>query len=222
VYGLLACSASIEIIDNLTSLRENAVSNAPNYPASAAVSATRASPRFAAVWLPLKLVAGSLVMVLCAKATIPFWPVPMTMQVFGALVLAGLFDGRVAALMVLTYLAEGAAGLPVFSHSPTAGAGLGYLAGPTGGYLAGFAIAAFVTGSWIERRGSGNSWWMLLPMMAGLGIIYLVGCLWLSLFVPASKIAAVGITPFILGDLLKVALAAASCLAVRQIARRVR
>jgi biotin transport system substrate-specific component len=161
-------------------------------------------------------------MVLCAKATIPFWPVPMTMQVFGALVLAGLFGGRVAALMVLTYLAEGAAGLPVFSHSSTAGTGLGYLAGPTGGYLAGFAIAAFVTGSWIERRGLAHSWSMLVPMMAGLAVIYLVGCLWLSLFVPASKLVAVGVAPFILGDLLKVALAAATCLAARQIARRVR
>ena len=198
------------------------MSNALNYPPAKAVSPTKSTMRRVALRLPISLFAGSLVMVLCAKATIPFWPVPMTMHVFGALFLAGLFGGRVAGLMVLTYLAEGAAGLPIFSHSATAGAGLAYLAGPTGGYLLGFAVAAFVAGTWIERRGTAGSWWMLAPMLAGLTVIYLLGGLWLAQFVGFSKVVPVGILPFLLGDLLKVALAAAACLAVKGIARRVR
>lgn len=175
-----------------------------------------------ALRLPVLVIAGSLVMVLCARATVPFWPVPMTLHVFGTMLLAGLFGGRTAGLMVLAYLAEGAAGLPVFSYSPTAGAGLAYIAGPTGGYLVGFAVAAFVAGTWIERRGLGRSWRMLVPMLVGLAIVYLLGGLWLTPFVGLSKVATVGILPFLPGDLVKVALAAAACLAVRDIARRVR
>lgn len=175
-----------------------------------------------ALRLPALALAGSLVMVLCARANVPFWPVPMTLHVFGTMLLAGLFGGRTAGLMVLAYLGEGAAGLPVFSYSPTAGAGLAYLAGPTGGYLVGFAVAAFVAGTWIERRGLGGSWRMLVPMLAGLVLVYLLGGLWLAPFVGLSKVATVGILPFLPGDLVKVALAAAACLAARDIARRVR
>ena len=175
-----------------------------------------------ALRLPALVLAGSLVMVLSARATVPFWPVPMTLQVFGSLLLAGLFGGRTAGLMVLAYIAEGAAGLPVFANSPTAGAGLAYLADPTGGYLAGFAVAAFVAGSWIERRGLGGSWRMLVPMLVGLCLVYLLGGLWLTQFVGVLKVATVGILPFLPGDLVKVGLATAACIAVRDIARRVR
>jgi biotin transport system substrate-specific component len=198
------------------------MSNALNYPPANPVPSSPTKTRYSALRLPLNLFGGSLVMVLCAKATVPFWPVPMTMHVFGALFLAGLFGGRVAALMVVTYLAEGAIGLPVFSHSATAGAGMSYFAGPTGGYLVGFVVAAFLAGTWIERRGTGGSWWMLAPMLAGLAMVYLLGCLWLTQFVGLSKVVPVGILPFILGDLLKVALAVGACLAVNGIARRVR
>ncbi|SHO61171.1 biotin transport system substrate-specific component [Pseudoxanthobacter soli DSM 19599] len=205
-----------------------AVSSATSPSPATSLSSTRSLPAarlqalHPALRLPVLVLVGSLVMVLCARANVPFWPVPMTLHVFGTMLLAGLFGGRTAGLMVLAYLAEGAAGLPVFSYSPTAGAGLAYLAGPTGGYLVGFAVAAFVAGTWIERRGLGGSWRMLVPMLAGLVLVYLLGGLWLAPFVGLSKVATVGILPFLPGDLVKVALAAAACLAVRDIARRVR
>ncbi|MQT14562.1 biotin transporter BioY [Segnochrobactrum spirostomi] len=193
----------------------NALDNPPAAPAPVVAPRTG----LGALPLPVRLLAGSLVMVLCAKVTIPFWPVPMTLHVFGTFLLAGLFGGRVAGLMVLTYLAEGALGLPVFSHN---GAGLAYLAGPTGGYLAGFAVAAFLAGTWIERRSLGHSWRMIAPMLAGLSVVYLLGSLWLVPFVGLSKVLSVGVLPFLPGDIVKVALAAATCLAVKGVARRVR
>lgn len=193
----------------------NALDNPPAAPAPVVSPRTK----FGALPLPVRLVAGSLVMVLCAKVTVPFWPVPMTLHVFGTFLLAGLFGGRTAGLMVLTYLAEGAAGLPVFSH---AGAGLAYLAGPTGGYLVGFVAAAFLTGTWIERRGLDRSWWMVVPMLMGLAVAYVLGGLWLARFVGAAKVLSVGVLPFLPGDLVKIALAAAACLALKGATRRVR
>lgn len=174
----------------------------------------------AALRMPVLVVAGSLVMVVCAKTTVPFWPVPMTMQVFGTFLLAGLFGGRLAASMVALYLLEGAAGLPVFAGAAHGGAGFLSLVGPTGGYLAGFAVAAFVSGEWIRRAGLGGGVASVLPMLAGLALIYGIGCLWLSQFVGWASAWSVGVLPFILGDLLKVGLAAAAVMLLTRKARR--
>lgn len=174
----------------------------------------------AALRMPVLVVAGSLVMVVCAKTTVPFWPVPMTMQVFGTFLLAGLFGGRLAASMVALYLLEGAAGLPVFAGAAHGGAGFLSLVGPTGGYLAGFAVAAFVSGEWIRRAGLGGGVASVLPMLAGLALIYGIGCLWLSQFVGWANAWSVGVLPFLLGDLLKVALAAAAVMLLTRKAKR--
>lgn len=160
------------------------------------------------------LAGGSLVMVATAKTTVPFWPVPMTMQVFGALLLAALAGGRLAAGMILVYLAEGALGLPVFASAANGGAGLAALFGPTGGYLAGFVIAALVAGEWMRRIGARGGAAALLPMVAGLGLIYMCGGLWLASFVGWHQVLAVGVMPFLPGDLLKVLLAAVTAAGV--------
>lgn len=175
---------------------------------------TPARPALADVARQAALLAGgSLVMVACARITLPFWPVPMTMQVFGALLLAAVAGGRLAAGMILVYLAEGALGLPVFASSAGGGAGLAALLGPTGGYLAGFAIAALIAGEWMRRSGRRGGAAALLPMLLGLGVIYLCGVLWLASFVGWSRVIAVGVAPFVVGDLLKVLLAAVTAAA---------
>lgn len=173
-----------------------------------------------AICLPALLFGGSLVMALSAKLAVPFWPVPMTMQVFATFLLVGLFGGRIAAMMVGVYLAERALGAPVFASSSAGSAGLGYLLGPTGGYLLGFAVAAYLVGIWIDRAGLRGSWRMIGPMLAGLGLIYISGCAWLVQFVGFSKLLAVGVLPFLLGDLVKVALAVTASLALLRIYRR--
>ena len=93
-----------------------------------------ATLRFAAL-----AVLGSALFALSAKIQVPFWPVPMTMQTYVVLALAAAFGARLGAATVALYLAEGAAGLPVFANVST---GITYMMGPTGGYLAGFLAAA--------------------------------------------------------------------------------
>ena len=85
----------------------------------------------------LLAVAGSLLLWASAKISVPFWPVPMTMQPFVVLGLGAAFGWRLGMATVALYLLEGALGLPVFQGTPEKGIGLAYMAGPTGGYLAG-------------------------------------------------------------------------------------
>ncbi len=160
-------------------------------------------------------VAGSLLLVLAAKVKVPFWPVPMTLQTLAVLGLGAAYGARLGAATVALYIAYGLAGLPVFTNTPPVAAGLLYLAGPTGGFLVGFVLAAAVAG-WAAERGAS-----VLRLVAGLvaadALILGLGCLWLALGaqmasgvtgVGFAKAFAFGVQPFLLGDALKVALAA--------------
>lgn len=148
--------------------------------------------------------AGAALLTLSAKTQVPFWPVPMTLQTMAVLLIATLMGPRLGLAAMVAYLGAGAAGLPVFAGSPERGIGLAYLAGPTGGFLAGMTLAMLVTGTLAQGRGlTGRS----LAMLAGVVAIYLPGLAWLSVYVPADKLIATGFTPFILGDLVKVAVA---------------
>ncbi|SMX36982.1 biotin transporter BioY [Octadecabacter ascidiaceicola] len=142
---------------------------------------------------------------LSAKISIPFWPVPMTMQVATILLVAGLGGLRFGVASVGAYLAAGAAGLPVFAGTPEKGVGLVYMFGPTGGYLFGFLVAAILVGWATDRFGRRLG---SLSMPLGLALIYALGVAWLAQFVPNDKLFAFGIAPFLFGDLCKVALAA--------------
>ena len=172
----------------------------------------------AALHAPALIVAGSLVMVVCSRITVPFWPVPMTMQVFGVFLLAALAGGRSAAVMIALYLFYGVLGLPVFANA--AHGGLAAFAGPTGGYLAGFVVAAFVSGTWIRGARLAGRMASILPMLAGLLIIYGLGGAWLSRFVGWSNVLAAGVLPFLLGDVVKIALAATVTSAIFRRTRR--
>ena len=158
----------------------------------------------------LLAVAGSLALVASAKAQVPFWPVPMTMQTFVVLVIGMTFGWRLGAATVLLYLAEGATGLPVFANSPERGIGLAYMVGPTGGYLAGFVLAAAVTGFLAERGFGRTVVSAFAVLLAGVVAIYLPGVLWLGAVVGFDKpLLSLGVLPFLPAELLKVALAAA-------------
>ncbi len=157
---------------------------------------------------------GSLILALSAKAQVPFWPVPMTMQTFVVLMLGAAYGWRLGGATVLLYLAEGALGLPVFAG---AGAGPAYMMGPTGGYLAGFLVAAVATGFLVERglveRGGGRGLATLtLAMLVGHALILAPGVAWLALAIGWTKAVAVGLTPFWAATVLKTALAVAAVL----------
>jgi len=157
------------------------------------------------------MVAAAFFIALCAQAAIrvPFSPVPITGQTFGVLLVGALLGSRRGALSVLAYLAEGAAGLPVFAGG---GSGVAWLAGPTGGYLFGFVVAAWVVGRLCEQAWNRRVAGAALVMLAGNAVIYLFGLLWLARFVGIDKVLALGLVPFVAGDLLKIALAAPALL----------
>ncbi len=155
--------------------------------------------------------AGSLLLWASAKVQLPFYPVPLTMQTFAVLAIGAALGWRLGLATVLLYLAEGAAGLPVFAGTPEKGIGLAYMMGPTGGYLLGYLPAAAVCG-WLAERGWDRSVALTaLAMLAGTVTIYLPGLLWLGAVVGWDKpVLAWGLTPFLLGDLLKLSLASAA------------
>lgn len=156
----------------------------------------------------LLIVTGSLLVAALAQVRLPlpFTPVPVTGQTFGVLLIGALLGSRRGAASLSLYLAGGAAGLPFFSGF---GSGLGYLMGPTGGYLLGFVAAAYLLGL-LAERGLERRWQTaLFPFVAGTLVIYACGAAWLAVFVGLQNALALGVWPFLLGDALKALLAAA-------------
>jgi biotin transport system substrate-specific component len=151
-------------------------------------------------------IAGSLLLALSAKAQVPFWPVPMTLQSLVIMMLGMTYGSRLAMATVLLYLTEGLAGLPVFAG---AGAGFAYMTGPTAGYLVGFVAAAGLIG-WLAEHGWDRSpVKALVAMSVGHALLFIPGVAWLAVLFGTEKAIAVGLTPFIAATLLKTALGAA-------------
>ena len=163
-----------------------------------------------ALRLTVLALAGTALLTLSAKIEVPFVPVPLTMQTLVVLAIGMAYGWRLGAATVLLYLAEGASGLPVFAGTPERGIGLTYMLGTTGGYLAGFVLAAAFCG-WLAERGWGRGVaTTALAMLAGNALIYIPGLLWLGTVVGWDKpVLEWGLIPFIPGDLLKLALAVA-------------
>ncbi len=156
-------------------------------------------------------VLGSMALWVSAKIQVPFYPVPITMQTFVVLAIGMGFGARLGAATVGLYLLQGLAGLPVFAGTPEKGIGLAYMIGPTGGYLLGFVLAAAVVGYLAERGFDRNVFTTAIAMFVGNVVIYVPGLLWLgALFGWDKPILAWGLTPFLAGDLVKLALAAAA------------
>ncbi len=155
-------------------------------------------------------VAGSIVLWLSAKIQIPFYPVPLTMGTLAVLLIGAAYGWRLGLVTVALYLAEGAVGLPVFAGTPEKGIGLAYMLGGTGGYLVGYLLAVGAVG-WLAERGfDRNFFTTALAMLVGNILIYAPGLLWLGILFGWDKpILEWGLTPFIYGDLTKLALAAA-------------
>jgi len=104
----------------------------------------------------------------------------------------------------MTYLALGAVGLPIGAGGAL---GVAWLLGPTGGYLVGFAAAAYVVGTLSERGWDRKPWTTAASMIIGNGIIYAAGIVWLSKFVGWQAVLGAGFYPFLVGDAFKIALA---------------
>lgn len=154
-------------------------------------------------------VAGSIALWISAKVQIPFYPVPLTLQTLVVLIIGMAYGWKLGAATVALYLLQGAMGLPVFAGTPEKGIGLAYMIGPTGGYLVGFLLAAAAVGYLANRGWDRNVFTAGLAMLIGNALIYIPGVFWLGSVLGWDKpILEFGLTPFLLGDLFKLVLAA--------------
>jgi len=163
----------------------------------------------ATVWRDLALIlAFSVFTTLAAYIAIrlPFSPVPITAQTLAVLMAGAVLGSRRGALSQLAYIGQGLIGLPVFAGG---GFGLAHVLGPTGGYLWGFVVAAYLVGRLAEMRWDRRPATMAGAMLVGNLAIYLFGVLWLSLFLQAdlSKGIMLGLLPYIPGDVVKIIVA---------------
>ena len=174
------------------------------------------NPTVADIWRPSEksqaflynialIFCGSIFIALSAQIAIG-GPVPFTMQTFAVLLIGALFGTRLGSASVGLYLLEGLAGLPVFSQGR---GGFAMLLGPTGGFLVGFLAAAYVTGFLAQRGWDRRIGTTILAMTGGNIIIHSFGFIWFSIQVGANNALTLGLYPFIPGDIVKIALAAA-------------
>ncbi len=163
---------------------------------------------------------GSAFVAVSAQVQVPLWPVPITGQTFAVLIVGMAFGWRLGAATLLLYMAEGAIGIPVFAKLS---GGLGVIAGATGGYIVGFVVAAAAVGYLAQRGWDRNVGLAALAMLIGNIAIYLPGLPWLAVWyagpgaeyiaaagaeTPFGAALAAGLAPFLVGDALKLALAA--------------
>ncbi len=154
----------------------------------------------------IHVLVGSLTVAALARLAyvLPFTPVPVTGLTLGVLLVGATLGSRRGALALALYLLEGAAGLPVFAGG---GSGPARLLGPTAGYLWSAPLAAWVVGRLAEKQWDRAPSTAFLAMVAGNISIYAVALPWLALFVGPGRVVETGLLPFVLGDLLKAALA---------------
>jgi biotin transport system substrate-specific component len=150
----------------------------------------------------------SLFIAACAQFSIQIGPVPITGQSFAVLLTGALLGSRLGAAAVIAYLIEGAFGLPFFAGG---GAGIVRFFGPTGGYLVAFPAAAFITGAFSEYGWDKRYTTAVAAMAIGSAVILLGGLGWFMVVMNTPPVAAfkVSVLPFIAGDVIKIALAAA-------------
>lgn len=156
----------------------------------------------------LLVLGGAALVALVAQLEIPLKPVPVTLQTLAVLLVGASLGWKRGAASMTTYLLAGAAGLPVFAGGS---AGLAKFAGPTGGYLLSYVFAAALVG-WLvqryalDRRPLGAA----LAMFAASVVIYAFGLTWLGLVtgLKGQALFGAGLTPFLIGDSLKIGLAA--------------
>lgn len=180
-------------------------------------------PMQRALRFALLAVLGVIFIALCAQVRVPFYPVPLTGQTFAVLLVGTVFGWRLGLTTLLLYMGAGAIGIPVFAKWS---AGPGIIAGATGGYIIGFVLAAALMGYLAQRGWSRKAPLLILGMILAEILIYLPGVPWLAVWYGGTGAEylkegqgawgaafASGLVPFLLGDLLKLLLAAAIVLA---------
>ena len=161
----------------------------------------------------LMVMGGSLFIAIAAQFSVPFIPVPLTLQTLAILIVGLSFGSRLGALTVVAYLLEGAAGLPVFANGGSAPA----LVGPTAGFLIGFVALAYIAGWFAER--TRNVVALIAGALIASAVLYIPGVAWPMYLAEiagiegkwvassASSIWTYWVSPFLIGDAVKSVLA---------------
>ncbi|MBY6163439.1 biotin transporter BioY [Mameliella alba] len=155
------------------------------------------------------VVLGIAVLAVAAKIKVPMWPVPITMGTFAVLTVGAAYGPRLGLVTILGYMIIGALGFDVFAGSSAEKFGLEYMMGGTGGYLVGYVLATVVLGMLARAGWDRSAVKMGGAMLVGNVIIYVPGLIWLGMLYGWDKpILEWGLTPFLVGDAIKLALAA--------------
>lgn len=155
------------------------------------------------------VILGIAALAIFAKIKVPMWPVPITMGTFAVLTIGAAYGPRLGLTTILGYMIVGALGFDIFANSTAELNGLSYMMGGTGGYLVGYVLATVALGM-AARAGWDRSFGkMALALLVGNALIYVPGLIWLGQLYGWDKpILAWGLTPFLVGDVLKLGLAA--------------
>lgn len=160
---------------------------------------------------------GTAILAISAKIKVPFYPVPMTLQTLAVLLIAATYGSRLAVATVAVYIAEGMIGLPVFTNTPPAVAGPAYMLGPTAGFIVSWLAVAAIVGYATDRGWDRSIVKLGAAMIVAIAVQFALGFAWLAWFAQLSSggtgagISGAffgGVAPFLLGDALKIALAA--------------
>ncbi len=152
------------------------------------------------------------ILTLSAKVSVPMWPspVPVTLGTLAVLSLGAAYGPRLGLITILAYMALGLAGFDVFAGTSAEKYGLPYMLGGTGGYLAGYVLATLALGQAARLGWDRHVGWMALAMVIGNALVYVPGLLWLHQFTTGwGQTLDWGLTPYLIGDAVKLAVAAA-------------
>jgi len=154
----------------------------------------------------LAVALGSVFLALIAQASIkiPFTPVPVTLQTLGIWLIALALPKREAFFAVIAYLAQATLGLPVLAGGT---ANPLWILSPSAGYLLSWPFAVYLIGYLLELKKERTFAWTLVSLISGKALVYLIGCSYLSFFVGAENAIALGLLPFMVGGVLKIAVA---------------
>ena len=152
---------------------------------------------------------GIAFLAIAAKIKVPMFPVPMTMGTFAVLTMGAAYGERLGLVTILGYMLIGALGFDIFAGSSAENFGLTYMKGGTGGYLVGYVLAVIALGKLARSGWDRSALKMAGAMLLGNALIYVPGLIWLGMLYGWDKpILQWGLTPFLLGDVLKLAMAA--------------
>lgn len=165
-----------------------------------------------ALWVKrvVMVVLGIAALAVAAKIKVPVWPspVPITLGTFAVLTIGTAYGPRMGLATILGYMLIGALGFDVFANSAAGTSGIEYMMGGTGGYLVGYVLATLTLGYAARRGWDRNVLLLAVGMFVGNLIIYVPGVMWLAHLYTWENAFAWGVTPFLIGDAMKLVLAA--------------